>query len=184
MSFIHDSEMLPRLRKLERSQNRYKAAFIVTAAIAVFLCTIGARKHADDTLQAKSFEIVNDDGKVLARFSSVNGKGEFRSYRADGNPLVSLYSSTDNSGRVELYNADGRSVITLSTATSGSGIISVNTGSGERSIVLGSTPSNNGGVWIYNADGKRIATISTASGTSDGLAETYDASGTRTGHLP
>jgi hypothetical protein len=181
---IQDSELIPRLRKLERSQARYRIAFLVTAAIAAVLCTTGARRRADDTLQAKSFEIVNDDAKVLARFSSVNGKGDLHLFRADGGPLVSLFSSTDDSGRLEIYNAEGKPVVVCSTSTTGAGSVLVNSSSGDRAIQIGTTPSNNGGIWIYNADGKQVADITTQSGTSNGMAETFDASGTRTGHLP
>ena len=179
-----DSNIILRLRKLERSQARYRAGFLVTAGLAAVLCTIGARRQTQDLLQAKSFEVVNDEGKVLARFSSIKGKGDFRTYRADGNPLVSMSSSSDDSGRVELYNADGKSAIVLSTSTTGSGSLVINSSSGERSVQIGSTPDKNGGIWIYNADGKRIAVITAAAGTSNGLAEIYDATGTRTGHLP
>ena len=179
-----ESNLVLRLRKVERSQARYRAAFLVTAALAAVLCTTGARRQTETVIQAKSFEVVNDDAKVLARFSSVNGKGDFRTYRADGNPLVSMISSKDDSGRVEVYNADGKSIITLSTSTTGAGSLVVNTSSGTRSIQIGSTPEKNGGIWIYNAEGNRIAVITTATGTSDGLAETYDAAGKKTGHLP
>lgn len=179
-----DSELIARLRKLERSQARYRAAFLITAALAAALCMVGARRQADTNLQAKSFEVVNDDSKVLARFSSVNGKGDFRTYRADGNPLVSVYSSSDDSGRIEVYNAEGKSVVTLSTSTTGAGSLTVNTSSGERSVIIGSTAAKDGGIWIYNAAGARIAQISTGGGTSDGSAETFDSAGTKTGHLP
>ena len=181
---IQESDLIDRLRKLERSQARYRAAFLATAAFAAILCTTGARRQVQDLLQAKSFEVVNDDGKVLARFSSIRGKGDFRTFRADGNPLVSMISSNDDSGRVELYNADGKPIITLSTSTTGAGSMVVNNSAGARAVVMGSTPANDGGIWVYNAEGNRIAVITTANGTSDGLAETYDAAGTRTGHLP
>jgi len=179
-----ESDLVLRLRKVERSQARYRAAFLATAALAAVLCTTGARRQAETLIQAKSFEVVNDDSKVLARFSSVNGKGDLRLFRADGNPLVSLYSSKDDSGRVEVYNADGKSIVTLSTSTTGAGSIVINSSSGTRTIQIGSTPQNQGGIWIYNAEGNRIAVMTAASGTSDGLAETYDAAGTKTGHLP
>jgi hypothetical protein len=179
-----ESLVVLRLRKLEKSQARYRAAFLVTAALAAVMCTTGARHQAETLIQAKSFEVVNDDAKVLARMTSVNGKGDFRMYRADGNPLVSLYSSKDDSGRVEVFNADGKPIITLSTSTTGAGSLIINSSSGARTIQIGSTPDNNGGIWIYNAEGIRIGVITAATGTFDGLAETYDAAGTKTGHLP
>jgi len=180
----HESDLVLRLRKLERSQARYRAAFLMTAAFATVLCLIGAGRRTEDSIQAKSFEVVNDDSKVMARFSSVGGKGELRTFRADGSPLVSLYSSIDNSGRIESYNADGKAVITLSTSTIGSGSLIVSSSTGDRAIQIGSSSAKHGGLWIYNAEGKTIGVITAATGTSDGLMETYDAAGTRTGHLP
>jgi hypothetical protein len=183
-NFNEESDLLIRLRKLEKSQARYRAAFLSTAAIAVVVCTMGAKRQAETLVQTKSLEIVNDDAKVLARFSSVNGKGDFRTFRADGKPLVSMFSSVDDSGRIELNNADGKPTIVLSSTTTGAGIITVNKDNGERSVVIGSSPEKNGGVWIYNQGGNRIAAITAGSGTFDGVAETYSATGTRTGHLP
>jgi hypothetical protein len=179
-----EPDLVARLRRLERSQARYRAAFLITAAVAAVLCTTGARRQAETLVQAKSFEVVNDDSKVLAKFSSISGKGDFRTYRADGSQLVSVSSSSDDSGRIDVYNADGKPIITLSTSTTGAGSLVVNNSAGARSIQIGSTPDKNGGIWIYNAEGSRIATITAASGTSNGMAETYDAAGTRTGHLP
>ncbi|MHB8635720.1 MAG: hypothetical protein ACYC96_04530 [Fimbriimonadaceae bacterium] len=181
---MQESAVVARLKALERSQARYRIAFLVTAAIAAVLCTTGARRQVEAVSQAKSFEVVNDDTKVLARFSSVNGKGELRTFRADGTPLLNLVSSTDDSGRVEIFNSEGKPIITLSSSTTGAGNVIVNTSSGSQAVFIGTTPSNDGGMWVYNAAGGRIATISTAAGTSNGLAETYDANGTRTGHLP
>src|SRR5579862_381376 len=178
-------ELILRLRKLEKSQARYRVAFLSTAAIAVLLFITGAGKRMDDLIQAKTFEVVNDEGKVLARLSSASGKGDIRLYRADGNPLVTIGSSTDNSGRVDIFNADGKVALTLATsANNGAGMLIVNTSSGARAVQIGTSSNNQGGVWIYNADQKLIAVMSTASNSSDGLAETYDAAGTRTGHLP
>ena len=126
-----ESDLILRLRKLERSQARYRVAFLLTAAVAAVLCTVGAGRQTADDIQAKTFEVVNDESKVLARFTSVNGKGEFRTFRADGNPLVSMYSSSDDSGRIETYNADGKAAIVLSTSTTGSGSLLINTSSGD-----------------------------------------------------
>jgi|GEM_PF-2950902 len=177
-------DLVQRLRKMERLQARYRGAFVLTAALAGVLCIVGAGRQTQDSVQAKTFEVVNDDAKVLARFTSIDGKGEFNTFRADGNPLVSVYSSSDNSGRVEVYNAAGKPVITLSTSTTGAGSLVVDNSTGDRSVQVGTSSAGHGGLWIYNADGKMIAVITTATGTSDGMAETYDAAGKRTGHLP
>src|SRR5579862_7529005 len=154
-----DFDLVRRLRRLEKSQARYRAAFLITAALAAVLCTTGARRQAETLVQAKSFEVVNDDSKVLAKFSSISGKGDFRTYRADGSPLVSVSSSSDDSGRIDLYNADGKSTVTLSTSTTGAGSLVINNGSGLRAVQIGSTTAKDGGIWIYNAEGNRIATI-------------------------
>jgi len=178
------SELIARLRKVEKSQFRYRAAFLATAVFAAAVCLMGAKRQTEDVVQAKSFEVVNDDSKVLARFSSAAGKGEIRMFRADGSPLVNVSSSTDNTGRVELFNANGKSMITLSSSTSGAGSILLNNSLGEPSVQMASNTHGHGGLWVYNAEGKRIAVITTSGATSDGIAETYDSAGARTGHLP
>jgi hypothetical protein len=179
-----ENDHIVRLRKLEKSQSRYRIAFLFTTAIAVGLCLLGAKHRTDDLLQAKSFEVVNDDGKVLARLSSVEGKGEMRLFKADGTPLVNVYSSVDNTGRVDLFNAGGKPMISMSSSSTGAGSIIVNNSSSNLSVQLASNSLNHGGIWVYNADGKKIAVITSSGTSADGMAETFDATGTRTGHLP
>ncbi len=184
-SINQEADLVIRLRKLEKSQARYRIAFLGTATLAAALCLTGAKRHAvDDLVQAKSFEVVDDDAKVLARLSSAAGKGELRTYKADGTPLVNISSSIDTSGRVDVFNANGKPMITLSSVSTGAGSILVNNSLGGLSIQLAANTLNHGGLWVYNADGKRIAVISSSASSGDGLAEVYDASGTRTGHLP
>lgn len=183
-TLFQESDLILRLRKLEKSQARYRFAFLFTATLAAGLCMIGAKRHTDDLIQAKSFEVVNDDAKVLARFTSVAGKGEMRMYRTDGSPLVNVSSSTDNSGRVDLFNANGKPMISLSSTATGSGSISLNNSLGGLSVQVASNVHDHGGVWVFNAEGKQIAAITTSGTTANGIAEIYDASGTKTGHLP
>src|SRR5579872_3293842 len=123
MNTLNETELIARLKRLEKSQARYRLAFLLATALAVVLCTVGATRQTQDVIQSKSFEVVNNDSKVLARFSSANGKGDFRTYRADGGPLVNVMSSTDDSGRIEVYNANGKPAITLSTSSTGAGTI-------------------------------------------------------------
>ena len=177
-------DLIARLRRLEKSQARYRFAFLLTATIAGGLCLLGAKHRTDDLIQAKSFEVVNDDGKVLARLSSAADKGEMSLYKADGTPLVNVYSSVDNTGRVDLFNAGGKPMISMSSTSTGAGSIIVNNTSGSLAVQLATNSLNHGGLWVYNADGKKIAVISSSGTSPDGMAETYDATGARTGHLP
>jgi hypothetical protein len=184
-NFTQESELIARLQKLEKSQARYRAAFLATAALAAALCLTGARRKTEDVLQAKSFQVVNDDSKVLAEFSSKNGFGQLVTYRADGSPVVSLTHSDDNCGRIEVQNAEGKTSVSLATSTTGSGNILVNSKSGAPAVQIGTSAAKNGGIWIFNADGNIVATITALSATSDGLAEIFDASGKKSlGHLP
>ena len=179
-----ESDLIIRLRKLEKSQARYRFAFLFTAALAAAFCMIGAKRHTDDLIQAKSFEVVNDDAKVLARFTSAAGKGEMRMYRTDGSPLANVSSSTDSSGRVDLFNANGKPMISLSSTSTGAGSITLKNSLGALSVQVASNTQDHGGLWVFNADGKQIAVITTSGTTANGIAETYDAAGTKSGHLP
>ena len=179
-----DLDLVVRLRKLEKSQARYRIAFLSTAVLTAAICLMGAKHRTDDLIQAKTFEVVNDDAKVMARITTANSKGDFRLFRADGQPLVSVYSSIDNTGRVDLYNANGKPMISMSSATNGAGSIIINNSSGNTSVQMASNNQNHGGLWVFNADGKRIAVITTSGTSADGVAEIYDAAGTKTGHLP
>jgi hypothetical protein len=182
--FKQDSDLITRLRKLERSQSRYRAAFLCTAALAAVLCITGAKRKADDLIQAKTFEVVNDGGKVLARLSSLNGSGVLTTFRPDGNSLVTIGSSTDNSGRIDVYNATGKATVTLSATTVGSGNVAVNGPTGDPAVTLGTTTAKNGGVWIYNNQGKIVGQITAQADTGDGVAEIFDSKGAKIGHLP
>ena len=183
-SINNESDLITRLHRLEKSQMRYRVAFLATAAFATALCLMGAKRHAEDLVQAKSFEVVNDEGKVFARFSSVEGKGELRTFKSDGTPLVNVSSSVDNSGRVDVFSATGKPMISLSSSSAGAGSIVLNNNAGSTSVQLGANSQNHGGMWVYNADNKLIAVVTTSGTSADGVAETYDAQGKKTGHLP
>jgi hypothetical protein len=183
-SSSQDSDLIIRLRKLEKSQARYRAAFLVTATLTIGLCVVGAKPKADDVIQAKTFEVVNDSNQVMARFTSTNGKGEFHTFRADGSPLVSIFSSDDDSGRLETYNAKGKVNNILCSSSTGSGSLVINNTLGTPAVQLTASVEKNGGMWVYNTAGTAIADVTASSGSSDGVIDTYDSTGKRTGHLP
>ena len=81
-----------RLQKLEVTNRRYKTIVIVMLG-AVLVTTFMAFRSpiaVPDVLQAKKFEVVDDNGNVLVRVSQDAGNGLLKTYNKDGKKLVSF----------------------------------------------------------------------------------------------
>ena len=83
-----------RLQNLEVTNRRYKTIVIVMLG-AVLVTTFMAFRSpiaVPDVLQAKKFEVVDDNGNVLVRVSQDAGNGLVKTYNKDGKKLVNITS--------------------------------------------------------------------------------------------
>jgi hypothetical protein len=144
-----------------------------------------------DVIQAKKFEVVNAEGKVVVRMDSVlhqgthygfvttlNGKGQtlvvlgvtageglVKTENGKGGRLVSLGATTDGNGSVTTENGKGGKLVELGATTDGNGLVETQNGKGQTLVVLGVTTDGEGAVKTENGKGGRLVLLGA---TTDG----------------
>ena len=113
-----------------------------------------------DVIQAKKFEVVNDEGKVVASFYANMGGGMLSFSNKDGEVVAGLGSDEVNGG----------------------GVLGINNKDGKR--VAGIHADENGGVArVFNNKFTEVAGIR-ADANGDGLMKTSDSKGQTTSRIP
>lgn len=89
-----------RLQALEKANRRYKqilfSVAVVTATLAFM--AFNNKKPAPDLIQAKTFEVVNDQGKVLVRMNTLDGSGRVTTFNPSGEKQLDLLPNKAGGG--------------------------------------------------------------------------------------
>ena len=87
-----------------------------------------------DVIQAKKFEVVNDDGKVIVELSNLEGggvdNGMLVTRTSEGGRLVALGASPGG-GVVETQNGKGGTLVRLTSDKDGEGAVLTQDGKGQ-----------------------------------------------------
>lgn len=145
---------------MERSLHFYRGIFLLSLCLIAFLVisSFKDKQSAVDRLQAKSFEVVDDYGNVLAKLSSYKDAGSLVTTTSGGKTLVYILKNVDGNGAVVGYNSSENIAYRLTGTTSGGGTLELNNSGGKEVVYAGPTTSNGGLVSIYNASGDEIVT--------------------------
>ena len=112
-----------------------------------------------DVIQAKKFEVVNDEGKVVASLFADADGGRLSVLNKDQKIVAGIYA-TAVGGLLGVYNKDGKPVAGLSATTEQGGLLS-----------------------ILNKDGKPVAAVR-VDADGDGAVVTQNGKGQMTSHTP
>jgi len=106
-----------------------------------------------NVIQAKSFEVVNDDGTAIVQLSRTTaGLGTIRTMNNQGQELVRLGVTVSGKGFIKTLDGNGEVLVQLGVTTDGEGIIKTMNGNGRALVLLGGLRGQ-GGVWTYSDDG-------------------------------
>ena len=112
-----------------------------------------------DVVRAKSFEVVNDEGKVVASFYANMGGGMLSFSNKDGEVVAGLGSDEVNGGGVlGINNKDGKIVAGIYADENG-GVARVLNNKFTEVVVISANASGMGSLSISNKKGKRVAEI-------------------------
>ena len=87
-----------------------------------------------DVIQAKKFEVVNDDGKPVVNLYAYDDGGVLSIQNKEGKSVAALFTNT-NGGVLGIHNKDGKQVAKLS-AKEGGGVLKTLDGKGEITSTL------------------------------------------------
>ena len=117
-----------------------------------------------DVIQAKRFEVVNDEGNVLALLSSTKF----------------------GTGALHIMNKEWKQVAFLGAAKKGGIGLFISRMDGKKVAILGANPvedENPGGLFLYNLNGTKVAVVGVNS-EGNGVLDTLNEKGEITFHSP
>ncbi len=166
-----------RLKKLEATNRRYKT--IVVLMIASFATLFMAFKKPNtvpDVLQAKKFELVDDNGNVLVNLTQINGNGIIKTYNSSGKKLVNITYTANGEGYMALEDGKGQETIRFTSSNEGGGgYMGIYNPSGKRTMTICNDKSG-GNIYLGNSNGDTRGVIQCNS-SAGGFMELYNSSG-------
>jgi hypothetical protein len=161
-----------------RRQRRWNIALGGVLLLSGCIATTNSQS-VPDVIQAKKFEVVNDEGKVIVLMESVFSKGEHygfvKTQNGKGQTLVKLGVTTDGEGVVETQNGKGGTLVAL-TASDGGGFVATQNGKGQALVELGSSPMG-GKILVSNTVGKGVLGMGGNPEDGSGVIVTFDSAG-------
>ena len=173
---------------LRRRHARLRALTAAVVLVNVFAFTLGATPNQiPDVIRAKRFEVIGgtedpqvsalmgatDDGAGVVQVFNESGRtafearvsaagpGEFKTYTADGFPLVYVGAFSDGSGQVTVENGKGRSLVVFGSDSRGAGRVQTFNGDGHLLAGLEASPHGSGEVHAYDGEGWGVVALGT-----------------------
>lgn len=133
---------------------------ICSVLVAGIVVSATSMQTVPAVIQARSVEVVNDDGTTLVRLGvTKNGQGMIRTMNGDGQDLVRLGVTISGKGIVRTMNGNGQELVQLGVNTKGQGIVKTMNGMGQPLVRLGVDETDQGTLWTYNKDGNTTASV-------------------------
>ena len=125
-----------------RRQRRWNIALGAVVVVGGLMAATGVRS-VPDVIQAKKFEVVNDEGKVIVLIESVFSRESITDSLQPRTVRVKhLWNSVrpvNGNGSVETQNGKGQTLVELSVTTGGEGAVETQNGKGQTLVKLGAT---------------------------------------------
>jgi hypothetical protein len=149
-----------RLQQLEATNRRYKRIVILMLALfATFFMAFRNTNTAPEVIQAKRFEVVDDNGHVLVNLTQDDGKGIIKTFTSTGKKLVNITYTTNNEGYFALEDGKGQETMRFSSSNEGGGgYIGIYNPAGKRTMTLCNDKSG-GNIYLGNSNGDTRAAM-------------------------
>ena len=158
------TELRNQVRTLKRIV--YGFGCLLVAGIVVGATSL---QTVPNVIQAKRFEVVNDEGKVFVLISGLTTQpnsiksqqsgGIISTYNSQGETLILMGMNNHGSGAIQTMNNKGHTLVSLSTTTDGKGMVLTENGKGQKLVRLGATTSGAGAVVTENGKGTRTSSL-------------------------
>ena len=164
------STLEQRMEKLEKKLRIYQLAFISILLAGGFFIVSGFNKknQVPDLIQAKGFQVVDDQGRALVSLKGYDNAGNIRIYDQNGTTLLEAYQNDAGAGAIITKSKDSKYACYVGSYTNGAGQIKVYNSSEKAVDEIGSTISDYGYLGVNNAAESNILSISSTS-NGDGV---------------
>ena len=161
-----------RLNLLEKKLRRYQLIFglFIMAIVTVFITSFSGRNEVPDIIQAKKFQLVDNNGSILLEMNKESGNGSITTYTPSGKKLVRLFTSTSGCGAINSFNADGDVIFKVTNTTDQGGYLSLFNKETKEIVELGKTELGSGYLQINNKEGNKLVWLTTATDGSGYLS--------------
>ena len=169
-----------RLKKLEKNNRLYRFFFITITTFGIIYFFTFGRQPAPDVITAKSFQVVDNDGKVLAQLGNDYSAGTLKLYDNNGNKIVNLIKNTEGAGAILLYDSRGQFTWSASSTTGGGGWMGIYNSDGNEVFSSGCTKKNTGYLFVNNQKGDYMFRVTYTEGVEGGWLGLYNGDGKNT----
>ena len=203
-------QRLEALEQQVRGQRRWNRALGAVIVVGGLLAATSS-PSVPEVVQAKKFEVVNDQGKVIVRMNAVKhdgeqygfittrgrngqslveigatvkGEGQVKTQNGRGGTLVTLAANAEGNGFIKTQNGEGGTMVAIAATVGGEGVIKTQNGNGQTLVQLGTTVEGEGMIKTQNGKGGTLVKIGTYTGNRGGSVETFDPRGAPTSEIP
>jgi hypothetical protein len=150
-----------RIEKLEKSLKMYKLFFsgIFITGFAFLLISSGKKNAVPEVLQAKSFQVVDNNMTTLATLGADKGNGSLATYTPAGKKLVHLFTSEGGAGGINTFDNDGDVLFKLTRTEGGGAYLGLFNEDVKEIVEFGNTTNKSGYMNINDKFGDKLAWI-------------------------
>jgi hypothetical protein len=149
-----------RVALLEKNLRFYRYGFIVLLTIigGGLLMSFKSRKtDAPDLIQAKSFQVVDDNGKVLVDINKEDDNGQISTFTPEGKRLVSLFTTDGGAGGMNTFDKNGKVLFKVTNTAEGGAYMALFNSSTTEVAEWGVAPNESGYFRLNDRDGNKLA---------------------------
>jgi len=170
-----------RIASLETQVRTLKRMLFGVFGLVVAGAVLGATslQTVPDVIQAKQFEVVNDQGKILVGLGNFPGGGVDNGMIVTRNSVGGeLFKVTPGpyGNRIRNMDAKGNTLVEIAASTEGGGFVMTNDSKGKKLVSIGGTKGASAGtITTYNGKDRTLVAIGTRDG--NGVVVTQDGFG-------
>ncbi len=162
------NQLEQRIAKLEKNVRNYRIFFglAITAIFTLSLMSSTKKNQfVPDRLQARSFQLLDDNGNMIAELGEEKGNGKLTTYTPRGKKLVSLFTSEGGAGGINTFDDDGDVLFKVTRTSGGGAYMALFNGDAKEITEMGVTDGETGYFKVNDKYGDKLAWITY---TSDG----------------
>lgn len=148
-----------RINRLEKNLRLYRMGFIGVLLAATILGSFSfktKKSDAPDLIQAKAFQVVDDNGNVLVEINREDGNGQLSTFTPGGKRLTSLFTTSSGAGGLNTFSKDGAVLFKISDNEEGGGYLALFNGEGAEAAEIG-VDKQTGYLRINDSKGDKLA---------------------------
>lgn len=152
------SNIETRLAALESKVRIYQLALaaIILSSGFFILTSFNKQKAAPDLIQAREFQVVDVNGKVLVSLKKdTTGGGHINIFNSTGTDVLYMHAGYKGGG-IALSDNDGNSGVVTAITEDGHGVLNVYNKSNKRICAVGGDANGNGVLNVYNSAGEKM----------------------------